>query len=549
MIDTLEEAIEVAEKALGGDPSPWQSPDRRKLRRYVTRLEHEQAAEERGETGEIVDQLHRFAELLTDLEMREDSLIVVRVSIRRLERATAYEERTMAKRWNQAGVLLADHGELDEGRMALWYALTCARREADQDLQVRAMVNLSAVALAQDDTTSAKRWIRDASEMPRETADLEREVLIASLRMAIAVRGNTALEPALRELEKVSKRFVNVYGADHPQSLVVWASMAVARYEVADAFGDRVRAGKAIDELELATQFLSATLGAHHPQSLTALANLSDIEYREARAHGTPERQRGALDLLGFASQHSSASLGGGHPQSLIALNNLRGARKEFAALVSDHEHIDRTYRPHENDLRNRAKKAALENEGERVRLIAHAGASFFLNSLQRFLPSVIQALENKVRFFVIISNPWNNIGLFADEDGADPDQVIARIESSRYYREAFRPVIAAYETLQEQYPGQIEFRVTSLDIPGTTLLTSSVGFYEPYMLADPEGRTGHGLLTFEIEFDQHSLYYAIGERSFTRLWKGSSSVEQFREHEEHYKRNLRDLLSIPRAS
>ena len=94
-----------------------------------------------------------------------------------------------------------------------------------------------------------------------------------------------------------------------------------------------------------------------------------------------------------------------------------------------------------------------------------------------RFRPILLEALARHVHFEIIISNPWNSLGVFINKD-LHPDvevtaeNIIDHIKNSAYYRETFVAVTDAYEELRESYGEAIELRLTPMDIPATTLLT-----------------------------------------------------------------------------
>lgn len=538
MIESIADALEAAEKAVGGE----YDHQRGDLVAYVGLLEWDQLS---GPADELIDDLTQLAVLLMHLDLRLASRKVIRTALHLLEVVDAQEVRPTL--WGRLGVLLADHGELDEARVTLRHALGKARYEGDVGSQIEAMANLGATCLAADDRAAAKLWAEQAHDLAsRHEVGLDCRVLIASTLTGVAIRlGDVdSLETAFAELEGLAQS----YRKDEPCALVVQATVAGARYEVARARGLRHMAADAIDELEVITQRMSATLGAGRLYTVAAVVNLGIAEYQEATERGEGDRRLGAFDTLSFASLSSAANLGGEHPLAVSALRSLRQAREDAAELLGEHQQIDRIYSPAENEQRNRAKRAALERETERVRLVAHAGASFLIEPLQRFVPHVIQALEHKVRFEIIISNPWNSIGLTVRREDQDPDSLISQIEGSDYYLETFRPVIEAYSAMRERFGRTIELRVTPVDIPGTTLLTSTVGFFEPYIGTNPEARSGRGMDAFEVEFSPGSRSYAVTEQAFAELWGSASSLTEFLTHEAAYKDLLSRLVKIPES-
>jgi hypothetical protein len=123
-------------------------------------------------------------------------------------------------------------------------------------------------------------------------------------------------------------------------------------------------------------------------------------------------------------------------------------------------------------------------------------------------------------------------------------ENIIAIISNSKYYRETFVAVTDAYEELRERYGEAIELRLTPMDIPATTLLTSEGGFYEPYVTTDPEYRTSHGMKTFEVRFNRATRLYEDSLAGFATQWELASSLDHFRRCEEQYQSRLRLLMT-----
>ncbi|MFC9653996.1 MULTISPECIES: hypothetical protein [unclassified Streptomyces] len=209
---------------------------------------------------------------------------------------------------------------------------------------------------------------------------------------------------------------------------------------------------------------------------------------------------------------------------------------------------IDRIYMPQAGNERDGVKKDALCNEVSLIRLIAHGGASYLLEGANRFRPALLEALDRNVHFEIIISNPWNSIDVFIkrgprlDVD-ITPNNIIEIGTGSQYYRETFVPVTDAYEDLRGKYGEAIELRITPMDIPAGTLLTSEAGFYEPYVLIDHEYRASRGMKTFEIRFSRATRLYEESLAGFTTQWELASSLDYFRQNEELYRSRLRSMM------
>lgn len=161
----------------------------------------------------------------------------------------------------------------------------------------------------------------------------------------------------------------------------------------------------------------------------------------------------------------------------------------------------------------------------------------------------MLEALDRHVHFEIIISNPWNSLGVFINKDlhpdiEVTADNIIEHIRNSKYYGETFVAVTEAYEELRATYGEAIELRLTPMDIPATTLLTSDGGFYEPYVTTDPEYRTSHGMKTFEVRFNRATRLYEDSLAGFATQWELASSLDHFREFEEQYQSRLRLLMT-----
>lgn len=177
-------------------------------------------------------------------------------------------------------------------------------------------------------------------------------------------------------------------------------------------------------------------------------------------------------------------------------------------------------HKPHQNTERNDAKRRALEEETGIIRLIARAGASCFLEETPLFYGRVKDALERGVRFNVVVSSPS--------------------------YNNTFLPVVESYRLLKSMYPGLIELRITSLDVSGSTLLTSNVGFFEPYITSNPQRRTRRGMSVFEVEFRKDSRYYADSLEEFRAQWELSSTWEEFEANQEQHQAAPRSEMGAP---
>jgi tetratricopeptide (TPR) repeat protein len=545
--ETLGQALELAREAVRNDGES-QLAQRGALADYLSRLRVSDLAAEPD--AEFIDRIDRLDQALSTLDMRELSLRTIQLALRHMEIKEAQDDLFSPIAWNRLGLLLADHGELDEARVVLNYALSKARalRSAEQ---ATILVNLAALSLGAGNIDEAEIWATEAKDVAASSPaeDLMTPLFIASVLAQVAKnRGDgDGLEAQIVDLNLASRAIVRAKGPANPQALAAVAARVVAEFDAAWLSGSVPRMERVVDALETLAQKLSAARGDDDPETIRVSIRLATAEFDVAKAAGSTTRVHRAVTELEQLARRAARALGPDHPHTMAALANLADARDESSPAGGLREHIEQVYTARTNDKRNLAKSLALEREKRLVRLIAHAGASYFLRPLQRFKSNMAQGLERGVRFRVIISNPWNSLGIFYPADDADirrtPDEIVRSIESSDYYQATFLPVLEAYSGLRGEYGDLIELRLTPMDVPGSTLITSDVGFFEPYMTANPEARTRHGLQAFEIEFTSVSRYYGLSVEMFETQWSRSSTVGQFRIREEEYKRQLRQLL------
>lgn len=308
-----------------------------------------------------------------------------------------------------------------------------------------------------------------------------------------------------------------------------------------------LRAGH-LEDAKIWAQKAVTVLGRYyHQETLVAQAALAAAEFDAA--DGTAfcaSRRHQAVSLLDSATARAARTLGRDHSQTLAlraALADMRGATAPADELPYLIEHV---YTPQENSARNKAKGDALRHERNVIRLVAHAGASFFLKDLKLFHPQIIHALNQGSYFYAIISSPWNNLAIFTKHDATaerpNSHNIVDIIAASDYYSKTFLHVIDAYRTLRETYH-RIELRLTHIDIPGSTLLTTDRGFFEPYITSNPERRTRRKLNVLEVEFHKDSRYYADSRAEFDVQWELASTLDQFEASEEQHKTALRDAV------
>lgn len=551
-----ENATALAEELLLGATADPRA-DRQALARYAARLEEE------GATAGSAAQLVHLSKLLHALDLVPESFAALRIALHQMELAEGGPEPVDALVWNDAGSLLVLHDRLADARHALVVAVGKTKDSA-APFSARVRANLASTLLRSGSIDDALVWAGRAEEAlgPADAAGAHSEeqssvrLLTAWIRATAAgngTAGTSGTSGTAGEAEAVGrfataiKQFTQVAGDDHLLSLEAAFDLAVTALRTADATGDRGQAARAKEALEVLALRASTVLGPEDPRVLAISAVLAGLEYDVPGDDGDA-RRRHALATLGRIAGRTSAVLGVDHPQTLATLDSLARMPAELSPSLELPYHIDRFYLPREGDRRNEDKKEALRRENSLVRIIAHAGASYLLSDVRRFQPTIKEALDRHVHFEIIISNPWNSLGIFINRESPQEIEVTAEnivdhIRASRYYRETFGSVTKEYQALRAVYGDAIELRLTPMDIPATTLLTSDVGFYEPYVTTDPEYRTNHGMQTFEVRFSRATRLYEDNLSGFATQWQLASNLDRFRTFEAQYQSRLRLLM------
>ena len=547
-------AIALAEDLLLGVARTAEDSDRTTFEEYAAALESADLPPEWAE------RLVHLAKVLLALRFEAVSLRIARLALRQLEIAEAGPSPCRAEVWSDTAAVLAEHEQLDQARAALVTGLGKTRRGAGS-LRPRILANLGAVNLRSGNTQDAGRWAESAEEAldamggswPADQGEKEEEaavrLLINWVRTAVtATPAGAQDEAATANFARAARQFSEMAGDSHSLSLNAAFDLALRAIKNADATGRPEQAARGREALEIIGLHVSATYGTEDPRALAVRAVLANAEL-EATDAGSDPSGSSALAALEHIAGTTSAVLGVDHPQSLATLDSRARILPDLPSSLELPYHIDHLYLPQDGDERNEAKKDALRKEGSLVRLIAHGGASYLLEGANRFRPILLEALARHVHFEIIISNPWNSLGVFINKD-LHPDvevtaeNIIEIIRTSRYYRETFVAVTEAYEELRERYGEAIELRLTPMDIPATTLLTSEGGFYEPYVTTDPEYRTSHGMKTFEVRFNRATRLYEDSLAGFATQWELACSLDHFRRYEEQYQSRLRLLMT-----
>ncbi|MFC1400655.1 MULTISPECIES: hypothetical protein [Streptacidiphilus] len=553
--ENLDEALAVAQVVLDGTEGVVTGETDSLIRR-VDELGEPGPGEQPDES--LVQRLVSLAKLLLVIGRKQLSLSVVELTLRhiRLAEAETGQESYPSLLWNELGSLLAEHGEPARAAMVLATGLGREQR-SPTPRPSRILANLGAVALEVGDPAGARAWAdRAVRESRREQhsgaeRDLGPQLMALWVRLAAAraLDDQRAVSLSLAEFATGVDEFVRINGADHPRSIGAWSALAAGRFQQARAAGKTQSIDSSLDELEVVHLNAVAQLGPDHRQTIITQAALATAEFEVAAGDGEKNaaRRERALELLDSAVQKAVNALGRDHSQTI----SLREAQASLRARERMSEElpylIERTYTPQENDLRNRAKAEALARERNIIRLIAHAGASYLLPDLDMFYSEIVRALEAGTVFKVIISSPWNSLAVFIKHDARAErptlDNIVDIVKASDYYARTFRPVTDSYLNLRERFPGQIELRLTPMDISGSTLLTSAMGFFEPYITSNPDRRTRRALNVFEVTFRNDSRYYADSLAEFNTQWELASSWEQFGANEGGHQATLRTVM------
>ncbi|MCD7437271.1 tetratricopeptide repeat protein [Streptomyces lincolnensis] len=551
-IATLDEAISVAEGIRHGT-TPDELGDRGRLAGYVGRIrgEDEPAATDPAEVAQLI----RLTQLCLALGEKSSAGDILDMTLGAMELAEADEEKFEdATLWNRLGALLAGQGDLVRARAVLNCALNRAHRYKSPELP-RILANLSAVTLREDDHRAAAAWARKGVEVLWDRPDdLQTRLTLHRVLVDVAkARGDArALAEALPFFAEAVGNLAEIEGEKDARVFEARTALATARYRLAAMTDDAPGRERQLAELELLRLGAQVTFGPDHRVAVVAQAALAVAEFDAGggSAGATSARTKEALRVLDAATERAAqdaSSLGREHTQTRKLRTALATMRKSAVPQAELPYAIERVYTPDENEDRNEAKTAALNREQRTVRLIAHAGASYFLGEENRFHGPIVQALDRGVAFRVIISSPWSSLAAFMQRTTAGEPltshNIVELIEDSRYYRRTFKPVIASYENLKATYGDRVELRITSMDIPGSTLLTSDTLFFEPYITSNPAHRTRRGLRVLEVKFLKDSKYYVDSLQEFTTQWELSSTYEQFKQHEEVHKTALRSEI------
>jgi len=201
-----------------------------------------------------------------------------------------------------------------------------------------------------------------------------------------------------------------------------------------------------------------------------------------------------------------------------------------------------------ENDRRNKEKIDAIGTETKKIRLIAHTGHSYLSLLGGKFRDKVYNSLENKVKWEVIILNPWTYTGLsiaFAEKDqaidtNADYYDVIS---NSTYYKYSLQQCIEGYRDLKDNFSDFIELKISKNAISSTNLITTNQAFFEPYVSINLRDRLNKTINTFEIEISSNCYFYNTVSNQFEDIWIRSYAIDEYLNTEEFWKNKFKELI------
>ncbi|KUN22029.1 hypothetical protein AQJ23_28670 [Streptomyces antibioticus] len=566
MIDNLSDAVTVAETGLTGagclQPSAHQEMDE-----FVRTFRPADLAAMNA--GELDDDITRLSHLLHRLGMRDNAQTLIQQTLRHMELIEAGHPVFPSSAWNRIAVQLALHGDLDEARLVLTYALSRAREDTAQSVVI--LTNLSAVSLGSNDAEFAERWAERARAALSKSPDLpgadRLRTALASVQVSIMKeRGDSArLEDAVMELGACTASLINAYGEEGEERIEVLealATLADAQVTLARSTGSLTDMRRALRILERAALKAMAVDGQRSPLALAAHANLAGATLELTQSAGLKNadaHMRTAAERLESVVELTFAALGEHHPQSTATVDNLATLRDGSPAVVGVRQSYTHFYGPRHNERRNFAKSEAMSREKEKIRIIAFGGASYFMGPLDRYKPIIEERLSQGVAVQMIISSPWNteaSYQLIKESDESDPkslgwhtpDAALRLIEDGDY-AQTFTPVIDSYRRLRAAHGDRVELRVYTSAAPATSLLTSDACFFEPYATPDLTLRTRRPLRTFEVEYSHISHFYEMEQTDFDKFWNISLTVEEYETWEGELKALLRRQMEIVSAA
>jgi hypothetical protein len=220
-------------------------------------------------------------------------------------------------------------------------------------------------------------------------------------------------------------------------------------------------------------------------------------------------------------------------------------------------------YIPSDNDKRNARKEEIIHNASQYIHLLASSGHAYLYRYANRFRTALQDRLQANIPTKIILDNPWsknrilltlselsaNNSGLRpiektalekytqGDFTGFDP---VALIEQSEHYRNKYQPSLSGYEDLAKQFSSTIQLRICTYPVAVTTLLTETIGFFEPYIRSHQQSRIHQAMNTFELEFSASNYLHRGCTAYFDTLWNLSIPYDRFKATTDFWKQQLR---------
>ena len=256
------------------------------------------------------DEEHVYlAALLDSIGLRKESVHILRAA------AASRSPVSRAVLQNAEGMLATKHGQFERARVLLEQALLAATDSVA--VRSKILANLAAVSLMAGSIEDARAWV-DQLDAAGETNDPAVSVLSKSVRAALAVaaRDRPGLGTAVTALHEASMSRAAELG-QHPRAVAVVANLAVAEATAAQASGSRVRLARAIDVLEVAALRLGAEIGADDPETLIVQASLARAKFSLALADGSLPAMETALAGLARVRQRATVRGDGHHVAQL----------------------------------------------------------------------------------------------------------------------------------------------------------------------------------------------------------------------------------------
>jgi hypothetical protein len=198
------------------------------------------------------------------------------------------------------------------------------------------------------------------------------------------------------------------------------------------------------------------------------------------------------------------------------------------------------------NSERNGAKIDALQRaaaSGGDVKLLAETGHSFFF--FRGAFREQVEAVARRGSFKAVIANPVfiEAQGISAAYKDREPS---AAQRINPLLANKFSESIRGYQQLHDQYPENIDLKITNYGVGITVLLTDDRIFLEPYLRSDRTRRHEQLFDTFELEFDGANNHVRrVVEEHFEFHHSNGVTITDFETSKGEYQKILNDILSL----